>query len=306
MFFKGARGTVRGTIFDVQRFSLHDGPGIRTTIFTKGCPLSCFWCQNPESISPRPQLMHFDSRCTVCGLCLDACDRGVFVGPGLPGGRALCNFCARCVQRCPGDALAICGRDVDAMEVVSEAVSDAVFAEESGGGITISGGEPLYQPRFSKELAILARREGLHVALDTSGYAPWPTLRSMIRHVDLFLYDIKHMESTRHLKATGVGNELILRNLRLLDGEGAPIRIRLPIIPGFNDSIKNVHHMCDLISKLHTVQHVDILPFHNLGASKWKALGLRYSAEAYTQPSKQKLSNISSVLSDSGLDVTVH
>jgi pyruvate formate lyase activating enzyme len=229
----------------------------------------------------------------------------VFLGPGRPDRRDLCDLCGECELRCPNQAISISGRTTTATEVVSEALRDVVFWEESGGGLTISGGEPLGQPAFAKEIGTLARRGGAHTALDTSGHAPWRSLRSVAKEVNLVLFDLKHMDPASHEEKTGVGNDLILRNLRLLDDENLDLWIRLPIIPGFNDSIDMANRVALLVSKMRRVRRVDLLPFHPLGASKWKALGMNDVSQGLPRPSDDTLDEIREVIADSGLEVVV-
>lgn len=223
-----------GIIFDVKRFSIHDGPGIRTTVFFKGCPLACLWCHNPESQSRAPQIMLRPSRCIACGACVDECAEGAITwnGGGVLTNRALCTSCGVCTQACVAEARELVGRKVTTAEIMAEISRDLAFYDESGGGVTFSGGEPLLQADFLLELLRECKRQEIHTAVDTSGAASWAALAQIAPFVDLFLYDLKLMDEARHKAATGAGNRLILDNLGRLAATGAAIQLRVALIPG--------------------------------------------------------------------------
>lgn len=265
-----------GRVFDIQRFSIHDGPGIRTTVFLKGCPLACRWCHNPEGISPDIQLSFLPERCVGCGACLKACPRAAHL---MEAGihrldRTRCRACGACAASCPAEALAIVGRDMTVRDVLREVLEDKPFYETSGGGLTVSGGEPMRQADFTEALLAEARASGLHTCLETSGFADGDRIRRLLPLVDLFLYDVKHTDAALHRAATGVPNGPILRNLRALHDAGARIRIRVPFIPGANDGEGNLEGLRALVRSLPRLDGVDLMPYHRLGAGKRARLGL--------------------------------
>ena len=269
---------VEGVVFDIQRYSLHDGPGLRTSVFLKGCPLRCGWCSNPESQHMAPELVMFAANCLACGVCVDVCDPGgrELVDGQLVWERGLCNLCGACVQVCPAEAVSWSGQRWTAGDIISEALRDAPFYED-GGGLTLSGGEPTAQPNFAEAILRLAKAEYLNTAIETTGNASWEILEKLLPYLDLWLYDLKHMDSRTHRQHTGLGNELILSNLRKLAAMGAPIAVRVPLIPGFNVSEVNIRKTAEFVVELgDAVRSVDLLPYHPLGRAKYAALGRSY------------------------------
>lgn len=261
-----------GYVFDIQRYAIHDGPGIRTIAFLKGCPLSCLWCQNPESNLLKPQLLFRAESCVACGACVEACPKGAV---RLEGGlartdRSVCDACGDCVAACPEEARSVAGRLMGAEEVCAELAKDSMFYEGSGGGATLSGGEVLAQPEFAREILRLCRERGIHTAIETSGFAPWETMRSVAEYADLVLYDVKHMDSAAHKAGTGVPNELALSNLVRLKREmGKALTVRVPVIPGYNDGEANLEATAEFTAReLGPGAEACLLPYHRLGVGK--------------------------------------
>ena len=265
-----------GMVFDIQKFSIHDGPGIRTTVFMKGCPLSCRWCHNPESKRRTPQLSFIPERCIGCGFCFERCPQHahLMTEEGHVLDRNLCRECGACTEECYAEALEMVGREMTVDEVMTEVLKDKPFYETSGGGMTLSGGEPLLQCDFTEALLLRAREEALHCCIETCGYAPYDDLERLCSLVDLFLYDVKDTNSQRHKEYTGVDNERILSNLARLHDRGAAIVVRLPLIPGLNDGDDHFDGIAELARRLPDVQGFEIMPYHSLGEGKLQRLGL--------------------------------
>ena len=276
-----------GTVLDIKRYAIHDGPGIRTTVFLKGCRLSCKWCHNPESQRERPEILYYVDRCTLCGACVSACEHGAIgvMGDRLTLDQSLCVGCGACVRVCPNGARELAGRAMSVEQVVSEVVKDTLFYEESGGGVTLSGGEPLMQAEFTRDIAVRCHELDIHTSLDTSGYAPEKELMKVAGTIDLFLYDIKVVDDAIHLAYTGVSNRSILRNLRMLDEMRKRIWIRFPLVPGVNDDEQSLSDLIDLIGSLRAVEAVQVLPYHRAGAGKYRRLGREYAFLGTEEPS---------------------
>jgi len=264
-----------GILFDVKRFALHDGPGIRTTVFFKGCPLSCSWCHNPESQSRGPELMSWEERCIGCGACVSVCPVGAILmrdGSAWTD-RDRCTACGTCAAACPADARVIAGETWAVSRLLGEIEKDLLFYDESGGGVTLSGGEPLAQASFAASVLAACQERRIHTAVDTCGYAEWEDLQRIARVTDLFLYDVKHADDGRHRELTGVSNERILENLRRLNGEGCTLWIRVPIIPGLNDTREELVALGGIVAGLESVEALHLLPFHRGGEGKLEQLG---------------------------------
>ncbi len=260
-----------GMIFDIKRFAINDGPGIRTAVFLKGCPLRCLWCHNPESQRREPELSFLPEKCIGCGYCVSACPNGCFENGTFD--RSKCRSCGRCTEKCYAGARELIGRTASMQEVIEEVLKDRVFYENSGGGMTLSGGEPLFQPEFTAELLAAARKAGLHSCLDTCGFAPWDKLEPLLPNVDLFLYDLKESDPERHRQYTGVPLEPILENLARLDAAGGESILRCPVIPGLNDRDDHADGIARTANTLAHVREINLMPYHPLGESKLARLG---------------------------------
>ena len=275
-------GAVTGVTFNVQRFSTEDGPGIRTTVFMKGCPLRCRWCHNPEGLSPRPQLVWYDVRCMGARACLSACPtQALELTPaGMRIDRERCEPCDRCVGACPSAALEVIGRRWTPRELFALVARDAVFFETSGGGVTVSGGEPAMQPDFLETFLALCHEGGIAAAIDTCGYADWSVYERLLPHVTLVLFDLKVADEERHREATGVSPERIFENAAAMAARGVPMWVRTPVIPGYTDDEANVAALAAFIARrLPTVQRWDLLAYTNLGRPKYHRLDLLYALE---------------------------
>jgi pyruvate formate lyase activating enzyme len=294
-----------GIIFDIKKFSIHDGPGIRTTVFFKGCPLNCSWCHNPESQGAEPELMVRETRCIRCGTCVVVCTHGAL---SWNGDRVIrdphkCTLCGACVETCFAEAREMVGRLMAVEEVLAEIERDVPFYDQSGGGVTFSGGEPLNQPRFLGSLLAACHEREIHTALDTCGYARWELLDHLRRDVDLFLYDLKLMDDAGHRQFTGVPNGLILENLRRLAAHGHRIIVRVPLIPGVNDQAENLHRLGSFVAGLPGVTRVDLLPYHHTASVKYGRLNRDYDLAALCPPSKEDVARAQRVLEEYGLEV---
>ena len=269
---------ISGLVFNVQRFSTHDGPGIRTTVFLKGCPLACRWCHNPEGMRSAPELLTHPSRCIECNACVNACPHGyavpATVGNGIRPDIASCEACGDCVDVCPTGAREIAGRELRVAELLETVSRDRVFYEESGGGVTFSGGEPLQQAEFVLAALAACGDAGLHTAVDTCGLVDTRDLLAAADLADLILFDLKTSDSERHRSATGASNERILANLKLVADGPTPIWLRVPLVPGVNDDDDELAGMAQLASTLKAVRQVSVLPYHKLGRDKRERLGL--------------------------------
>ncbi len=297
----------RGIVFNIQRFSLHDGPGIRTTVFLKGCPLHCLWCHNPEGLSPYPEILLSPQRCIACGECVEACPQELPV-PGKPlcaHDLDRCQVCGACADACPAEARQVAGRTMTVDEVMAEIVRDRVFFDESGGGATFSGGEPLTQSGFLRRLLQACREEGIHSVVDTSGVAPWEALASIADLVDLFLYDLKILDDRLHRQLTGASNLTILENLQRLGERGRRIWIRLPVIPGMNDGLENLEATVRLAAGIPGVERICLLPFHPLGEDKRRRMGSIQALQGVERPSDERMQQLLRRVESLGLQASL-
>ncbi|MEM3403116.1 MAG: glycyl-radical enzyme activating protein [Nitrososphaeria archaeon] len=298
-----------GVVFNIERCAIHDGPGIRTLVFLQGCPLACLWCQNPEGQSKHPVLLFFENRCVKCFRCLTVCPTGatsISEYGKVTVDRVLCRNCFKCVEVCPSGARRVSGRLMSSKEVVYEVEKDFVFYRRSGGGITLSGGEPTAQPEFAAEVLRGCKTRYIHTCIETCGYTQWEVLEKLLDYTDLVLYDIKHMNEEKHVRFTGVSNRLILANAKKVVTKGVKVVIRVPLITGFNDDEDNVRALAEFVKEL-GVRYVDLLPYHRLGVGKYKLLQRKYSLEDLEPPTKEHVSKLRDALAlGYGLDVSIH
>ena len=295
--------SVSGVVFNIQKFSVNDGPGIRTVVFLKGCPLRCRWCANPESQSARVQILWDGEKCLRCGHCVSLCPHGALrtedgaVRP-VPEN---CAGCLRCVGECPGRALQAEGEQKTVEEVARVCMQDMPFYEESGGGVTLSGGEALMQPEFSIALLRALRERGVHTAVETTGYAAPEVFRAVAEQADLLLFDIKHWDGERHRQGTGVTNELPLANMKLAIRMGKDVLPRLPVIPGFNDSLEDVKGFALRLREV-GASRVQLLPFHQFGQRKYEMLGRPYELSHVAQLHPEDLEDYRHAFLAEGID----
>lgn len=270
------KGKLVGQVFNIQRFSTHDGPGIRTTVFLKGCPLSCFWCQNPESQSRKTEIMFRQSACVSCGRCIPVCPYGAnrFEDGVLLLDRELCQKCGKCVAVCPQQGRSLQGQDMTVEEVMAVVKRDYLVYSNSQGGMTVSGGDCELQPEFTIALLKTAHEEGIHTAAEITGAFPWDTVKKITDQTDFILYDLKHMDNAKHKEGTGVPNALILENAKKLVEAKKKIIFRTPLIPGFNDSLENIEATARFVRflRLDPTKNLELLPYNNLGEEKYTRL----------------------------------
>ncbi|MFP3091152.1 glycyl-radical enzyme activating protein [Treponema sp. TIM-1] len=303
---------IRGIIFNIQQFSIHDGPGIRTVVFFKGCPLRCRWCSNPESQSTAIQILWDGAKCSRCRRCVGLCPPGAVryeeeagtAGPQAPGririNHGRCTGCGICVEACPSQALSLAGRYYSVDEVVEQCLKDRVFYDESGGGVTLAGGEVLAQPEFAEALLTALGEAGIHRAIETSGHAPAAVFDRISARTDLILFDIKHHAPDRHRAGTGVPQDLILANLRTALGRA--VLVRIPVIPGYNDHPSDAAALGELLGSL-GVREVELLPFHQFGQRKYAMLGLDYGFEKTKALHPEDLEHYQGIFENHGIKV---
>ncbi len=294
-----------GVVFNIQKYSIQDGPGIRSTVFLKGCPLRCLWCHNPEGLSPRPEVVALEARCRQCGECLRVCPNGALLGENgrIRHDRNACKLCGTCVAACPAGARQMVGSRMTVAEVMAEVAKDRIFYDDSGGGVTFSGGEPLMQPRFLKELLTACRTQGISTAVDTCGFGPREYLLSLAPLTDLFLFDLKTIDAARHVHYTGVSNASILDNLSALGSVHSNIWIRIPLIPGLNDDDGQLDQAARYVASVHGVRQVNLLPYHRTAAHKYARLGRSCGLGQIPDPAPERVEAVRRKLSCFGLTV---
>ena len=308
----------KGIIFDIDRFATHDGPGIRTTIFLTGCPLSCLWCHSPESQSARPQLLFRPEKCAACGLCEQACPRGAIrlseqVGPRgavnmseSPAvlDRSRCDSCGICCETCYSGALELAGREVTVQEIVERVARDAPYFSTSGGGVTLSGGEPLAQPDFTYELLSAFKKKGVHTAVETTGYCPWESLSRISEVTDLFLYDLKAVDDAVHRRYTGVSNGRILENLKGLCAGESEVQVRVPCIPGVNDSPEQIAELAATAAAA-GARSLALLPYNGAAAAKYAWIGRKYELDGSGRQDAGRMNALAAICREQGLQVEI-
>ncbi|MBI4186434.1 MAG: glycyl-radical enzyme activating protein [Chloroflexi bacterium] len=298
-----------GLLLSIERGSIDDGPGLRTVAFLKGCPLRCLWCSTPDAELASSEMEYFIDRCIACKKCAEACPTGaILVSDGeILTDRTGCDNCGKCVEVCPGGARKMAGKKTTVMEVLGEVRRDSVFYQYSGGGVTLSGGEPLLQPEFSIELLKACQREGIHTAIETCAHADWHILRAALKYTDLAHVDIKHMDPAQHKRLTGRGNSLILSNIRRACHAFPNVLfiIRVPVIPGYNDSDQNIADTARFASELPNIQRIELLPYHRLGTARYSALGREYPLEGVPPPSEDHLNHLKKLAGCHGLAVQI-
>lgn len=298
---------MKGQVFNIMKYAVHDGPGIRTTVFLKGCPLNCWWCHNPESQELKPQLTFFPNRCIGCMDCISACKENAItaVNGKVVTDLSKCKNNGDCTLVCFAEAREMAGKSMSVDEVVKEVLKDKIFYDESGGGVSFSGGEPLMQSSFLLEVLKKIKELGIHTTIDTCGFAPSEVLKEVSQLTDLFLFDLKHMNSEKHEKYTGVPNKLILENLIMLDNLGKNIIIRIPVIPGFNDSKEDLEDLKAFISTLQNVIEVNLLPYHSIGQEKYNRIGKEYKMKDVKEPSEEDMEQALKLMDGCGAKVKI-
>ena len=295
-------------VSNIQRFSVDDGPGIRTTVFFKGCNLRCLWCHNPECISSSVSMQYTDSSCSGCGKCITVCKQGVHT---MEDGvhtvdRKKCTGCGSCAYHCPASAITIVGKTYDPEALVKELLKDRMYFKTSGGGVTFSGGEPMLHPAYLKKVLKLAKEAGLHTAVDTAGNVPFTSFEMVMPYTDLFLYDIKIWDDEKHRQATGVSNQLILENIKKLTDAGAQVIVRTPVIMEWNGRMEEFEKISSYLAGLeHPVQLIQLLPYHSYGAGKYDTLGIKNQIQDHTPPTQEFMEQALRLYLEKGLPAQI-
>lgn len=300
---------VTGTVFDIKKYAIHDGPGIRTTVFFKGCPLHCAWCANPESWDISPEIIYSEISCIKCFSCIKICPVSAInfekSSNKIKVNKDVCTSCNKCIDECPTKALKLVGKHYSVGELISEIKDDESFYRESKGGITLSGGEPTMQYNFLLKFIKKCKENYLNIVLDTCGYISWSIMEEIIKYVDLVFYDIKIINSFKHKEYTGKSNEIILKNAQRISSLDIPMVIRFPLVPGYNDSEKDIKSLGMFASKLKSVKEIDILPYHRLGESKHVKLRGKYKLEGVQLPNNIMIQKVKKWLSSSSNNIRI-
>lgn len=298
---------IEGTVFNIQRYSIDDGPGVRTTVFVKGCPLKCKWCSNPESQSMEKQLRYRFTSCKKCGTCVKVCPNGAITmgEDGVIIDREKCQLCGTCVKKCLLEALSFAGETITVEKAFKTVRRDKDYYDQGGGGCTCSGGEILMQPDFVAGIFRMCRENGIHTNADTCGLGSREALEKIMEYADMFYYDLKHMDPVEHEKGTGVDNKIILENLKLIAERGIPTVIRVPVIPGYNDSDENITALAKTVKEIIPYAPINLLPYHKYGASKYKMLGKEYELEDLEPLSQEREDRIVEIIKSFGIECKV-
>ena len=296
-----------GMIFDIKRYAINDGPGIRTAVFFKGCPLGCWWCHNPEGQSAQPQLMFRSNRCKSSRACLQVCPQDAIIwNNGSITDWEVCDDCGKCAEVCYAGARELVGRSVTVNQLLDEIERDIPFYDQSGGGVTFTGGEPIYQKEFLGEALLVCKEKQIHTAVDTCGHSSWDNLKAILPLVDLFLYDVKLMDENKHITYTSCSNRLIVGNLQKLSETGAHIIVRIPLIPGINDDDENLDACASFLAQLPSLDGVALMPYHDIGLAKYQALGKKCKLTNTLSPTNEQIAEAEELLSSYRLPVIKH
>ena len=299
---------IEGNIFNIEHFAIHDGPGIRTTVFLKGCPMACIWCHNPEGLSGKRHIIRYYKKCIGCGECIKGCPQGaleISTTNGIVFDSEKCIACGKCVEICCANAIEMVGSAMSPKQVADILLKDVAFYDESGGGVTFSGGEPLFQWEFVRECSTLLKKKGIHIAVETSGAVKNDVIKQIAPHVDLFLYDLKHIAPAEHKKYCGMDNENILQNLQTLSAMGKELIIRMVVIPGINDAPKSVERLCRFLKETGGIRSISLLPLHKSATEKYNRLDKEFLIADFEIPDAEKMESVAEIFKNKGFAVQI-